>query len=673
MKQVLEEKTEIKYIPTKKINLNQVNLPGKSPEIKNLKIENFPGRLIKSKSNANVGCIMNDDDYYEKGQTIPKNNINNNSIPNQSSETKSNCRRIYENEFSIKSRAKSADTNCLINRDKLAQTNNEKNINSKNKNIPTTTTTSSNSKSNYLLDNNSVAFDKEMHRMAYHIGYNRYKERDLIDLNGFYSKMNKSYQMHPSVVSNHRRYRAHAHRQMDQFDWAYEMERERLENMEAIRSRRSRRYNQSEELVQNSEFISKLDYRNARSQSNDSQLNEDKYTPSSSVENSSPELVHKNAHLRKPEQSVVETAVQTSTESLAEKQAESKLVSELKSQMEVLKAEIARLQNAQTTLEKNLKQQQQQQAQQQQQNTILRPIIYSGANLDQGDYTEYTLDQFIQSEDQLFNQQFANYADLFNAQNQATMNSIMNQNKFINSVQSKPQQINQTVINKNNNNQNETKSPVKASTLTNLTQNSSGQNVNKNIPNNPVFNNKPVQNQQKINVNPMQKVMPSQNIDKKPSVPITTQLNVNTTTSEPQIGPISPNAQLYQKLLKLVSDSVDLTDSEISKQMSTLLSNPHIKTRLKQLHSQLLQDPNQYWPKLESILLFDNPGKDSFKLQNLPSLQKKLQNVIHDLVDLKKYYSESSASINNNNTILNNKQFSNTPHRVINREFKNLN
>jgi hypothetical protein len=69
-----------------------------------------------------------------------------------------------------------------------------------------------------------------------------------------------------------------------------------------------------------------------------------------------------------------------------------------------------------------------------------------------------------------------------------------------------------------------------------------------------------------------------------------------------QQAPVSPNAQLYQKLLKLISSSSSYSE-QINSQMSTLLANPNIKAQLKQLHSQLLKNPNQYLPQLESILL----------------------------------------------------------------------
>lgn len=42
--------------------------------------------------------------------------------------------------------------------------------------------------------------------------------------------------------------------------------------------------------------------------------------------------------------------------------------------------------------------------------------------------------------------------------------------------------------------------------------------------------------------------------------------------------------------------------------MHTLLSNPNIKAQLKQLHSQLLKNPNQYLPQLENILLDKSPS-----------------------------------------------------------------
>lgn len=139
----------------------------------------------------------------------------------------------------------------------------------------------------------------------------------------------------------------------------------------------------------------------------------------------------------------------------------------------------------------------------------------------------------------------------------------------------------------------------------------------------------------------------------------------------------SPNAVLYQKLLELVSTSADLANqSELSTQMSTLLSNPNIKARLKQLHTQLLKDPNEYWPKLENILLDDS------KLQK--QIQKDQIKITQDLIDLKNFYSReyfsndnSNNSINNStmtsnncNNINNSSYYAKTQPRIINREHK---
>ena len=73
---------------------------------------------------------------------------------------------------------------------------------------------------------------------------------------------------------------------------------------------------------------------------------------------------------------------------------ESSYVKELKAQLEDLKSEIARLQNAQINLEKSLKQQ----------NTVIRPIIYTAGH--NSDYTSYGgFDQFIQNDYKLQNDQ----------------------------------------------------------------------------------------------------------------------------------------------------------------------------------------------------------------------------------------------------------------------------
>lgn len=133
----------------------------------------------------------------------------------------------------------------------------------------------------------------------------------------------------------------------------------------------------------------------------------------------------------------------------------------------------------------------------------------------------------------------------------------------------------------------------------------------------------------------------------------------------------SPNALLYQKLLELVSNSADLANqSELSSQMNTLLSNPNIKARLKQLHTQLLKDPNEYWPKLENILL------DDTKLQKHQLASKDQIKITQDLLDLKNFYSKeylNSLSIAAANAALsnsNNSYYNKTQPRIINRDTK---
>lgn len=144
--------------------------------------------------------------------------------------------------------------------------------------------------------------------------------------------------------------------------------------------------------------------------------------------------------------------------------------------------------------------------------------------------------------------------------------------------------------------------------------------------------------QPKATVNPVPKI-----ITNNRTSPLTMPLAVKPVL-EVQTGPSSPNALLYHKLLKLVSDSVNLSDSELSSQFNVLMNNPHIRSRLKQLHMQLLQDPNHYWPKLEKILLFENQGKDNISFQNIHSIQTKVKNLIKDLVELKKFYSDAAPS-----------------------------
>jgi hypothetical protein len=64
----------------------------------------------------------------------------------------------------------------------------------------------------------------------------------------------------------------------------------------------------------------------------------------------------------------------------------------------------------------------------------------------------------------------------------------------------------------------------------------------------------------------------------------------------------SPNSILYQQLLKLLSNnsnSSQMSDTEIN----LLLAKPKIREQLKQLHMQLLNNPDLYLPQLEQVIL----------------------------------------------------------------------
>ena len=103
---------------------------------------------------------------------------------------------------------------------------------------------------------------------------------------------------------------------------------------------------------------------------------------------------------------------------------------------------------------------------------------------------------------------------------------------------------------------------------------------------------------------------------------------------------MSPNAQLYQKLQSLVSNSsFDQPNDQISLQVNKLLSNPNIKQQLKQLHTQLLENPNQYLPQLETILL-SNP----ISLENNVTQQNNTNVQTNEPNDLKKYYLNKTNS-----------------------------
>ena len=137
------------------------------------------------------------------------------------------------------------------------------------------------------------------------------------------------------------------------------------------------------------------------------------------------------------------------------------------------------------------------------------------------------------------------------------------------------------------------------------------------------------------------------NIDIKTTTPTNNTALKSENSSQEDKNP-SPNAQLYQKLLKLVSESNE-SSPQLSFQMNTLLSNPNIKTQLKKLHSQLLQNPNEYIPKLETILQNDskNNNADGSKQKRNPSVDKS---------DKTNPKSESDCQINNKTVLINKKQ-----------------
>ena len=153
----------------------------------------------------------------------------------------------------------------------------------------------------------------------------------------------------------------------------------------------------------------------------------------------------------------------------------------------------------------------------------------------------------------------------------------------------------------------------------------------------------------------------------------------------PPPPPQSPNAQLYQKLLKLISSSSSYSE-QINSQMNTLLANPNIKAQLKQLHTQLLKNPNQYLPQLENILLDSSPtlslnststsnnnnyinnnNNNDYK-ENYNSKDNLLitenDESPQDLLDLRQYYArdDETKRFNNNKNILINQR--------INKEYK---
>jgi hypothetical protein len=119
-------------------------------------------------------------------------------------------------------------------------------------------------------------------------------------------------------------------------------------------------------------------------------------------------------------------------------------------------------------------------------------------------------------------------------------------------------------------------------------------------------------------------------------------LLLNENEKEREENNASPNSQLYRKLLKMISDSSDLN---LNNEMNTLLQNPLIKSRLKQLHEQLLKNPTHFVAKFECLI-----KNDHLK-------QTKTTTHYEDLMDLKKMCSNMKTNdeivIKNTSTMAN--------------------
>ena len=112
------------------------------------------------------------------------------------------------------------------------------------------------------------------------------------------------------------------------------------------------------------------------------------------------------------------------------------------------------------------------------------------------------------------------------------------------------------------------------------------------------------------------------------------------------VGTLSaPNAALYQKLLQLVSMSSTYGD-QVNSQMNDLLSNPEIRLQLRQLHTQLLKNPNQFLPKLEALLLkqasVEATGKPESNVKAVQSLDTSFSTLTSNSSDITLNTSSSS-------------------------------
>ena len=130
------------------------------------------------------------------------------------------------------------------------------------------------------------------------------------------------------------------------------------------------------------------------------------------------------------------------------------------------------------------------------------------------------------------------------------------------------------------------------------------------------------------------------------SLPLANSQNKPRPAIESGVASLSaPNAALYQKLLQLVSMSSTYGD-QVNSQMNDLLSNPEIRLQLRQLHTQLLKNPNQFLPKLEALLLkqasVEATGKPESKVKTAQSLDASFSTLTSNSTDMTLNTSSSS-------------------------------
>ena len=116
--------------------------------------------------------------------------------------------------------------------------------------------------------------------------------------------------------------------------------------------------------------------------------------------------------------------------------------------------------------------------------------------------------------------------------------------------------------------------------------------------------------------------------------------------------PISPNTQLYHQLVKLLSNPTPGSENNllISSQIEALLANPKIKSQLKQLHSQLLQNPDLYIPQLEQIVLASSTSSPSSSTTSSISAKQPLQSSLSGKSNFTKNFKKGNVSFNLNPT-----------------------